>query len=116
MIIKNHFSGLLLFTLFISCSSYATENNFDSVCRYFQELDKNTHVENMTNLQRNDFIIDRINKNLPPSSNARAAWEAIGYAVAEQRYVLFQSAAESVLNMPWQCPTMQKWAAKTGEF
>ena len=70
----------------------------------------------MTNIQRNEIILSNINKNLPESSNARVAWIAIDSAVPEERYELFQSAAESVLNRRWECEDMKRWALKTGEF
>jgi hypothetical protein len=102
--------------LFISFTIHASENDFDKVCDYFGELQKMANEAAMTHQQRNTFIMDKISKDLPAASNARAAWEAIGYAEAEQRYELFKSAAESVINTPWQCPAMEKLAPKTGEF
>ncbi len=115
--IRSH-APLVLFSLslFFSAGSYASEKEFDQVCNYFDQLDKLSNVNSMSNTQRNDFINNKISKNLAETSNARAAWIAIDSAVAELRYELFQSAAESVINKPWQCPSMQKWAAKTGEF
>lgn len=108
--------GPFLVTLFISFPSHAAETDFDKVCRYFQQLEQLADVNSMTHQQRNTFILDKITNNLPISSNARAAWEGISYADANQRYELFKSAAESVINVPWSCTAMEKLAAKTGEF
>ena len=107
----------LLFGLNIVCfQTQATENDFDKVCSYFQALEKNSQVTTMTHLQRNDFILNKINKNLQPSSNARVAWESVGSAEGSQRYDLYKSSAESVLKGKWQCEAMAKLADKTGEF
>ena len=92
------------------------KSDFDNVCQYFEQLDKLADVETLSNMQRNDFIIDKIDKSLPETSNARVSWIAIDSAIPEVRYELFKSAAESVLNKQWQCSAMLKWAAKTGEF
>jgi hypothetical protein len=108
---------LFLLSLNIVCfQAQASENDFNKVCSYFQALEKNNQVMTMTHLQRNDFILNKINKNLKPSSNARVAWEAVGSAEGSQRYVLYKSSAESVLNSEWQCEAMAKLADKTGEF
>lgn len=116
MIKKYYFIGLFLFAFFVSPSAHANESDFDNVCQYFESLDKLADVETMSNIQRNNFIIDKIDKSLPQTSNARAAWVAIGSAVPEVRYELFKSAAESVLNKQWQCSAMLKWSPKTGAF
>lgn len=52
-------------------------NDFDMVCGYFQELSKQANVDKMSHLERNDFIVSKINKNLPDKSNAKSAWQAI---------------------------------------
>lgn len=106
---------ILIFNIMIS-SAQADESNFDYVCQYFEQLDKLATVETMSNIQRNKFILDKINRNLHQTSNARAAWMAIDSAVADIRYELFKSAAESVINTQWQCSAMLTWASKTGEF
>ena len=113
---------ILKLTIFLlACLSFAINvqagnTDFDAVCEYFEKLNKLPNVNAMSNTERNAFILDSIESNLPMSSNARAAWTAIDSAVAEQRYELFRSAAESVLNRPWACDAMHKWAVKTGEF
>lgn len=106
----------LLSLLAICLPAQAETNSFDQVCGYFEELSKQTNVDKMSHLERNDFIVKKINKNLPQANNARLSWEAIAAAVAEQRYELFQSAAESVLNTKWQCKAMEQLAGKTGLF
>lgn len=116
MIKKYYFIGLFFFAFFVGPSAHADKSDFDNVCKYFEQLDKLADVETMSNMQRNDYIIDKINKNLPQTSNARAAWIAIDSAAPEVRYDLFKSAAESVLNKQWQCSAMLKWTQKTGEF
>lgn len=61
-------------------------------------MTKRNHYDN---IERNDYILTKIYKELPPTSNARAAWEAISLAVENQRYELFLSAAESVGLPEW---------------
>jgi hypothetical protein len=116
MIRKIIIIGLFLIGGLCGCNLQADQRDFDLLCGYFTKLDKLADVDSMSNTQRNDFILDSIKQELTESSSARAAWIAIGNAVAEQRYELFQSAAESTLGMSWHCNTMKKWAAKTGEF
>lgn len=111
-----YFGGLLLVFTFVTFSSQATESDFDEVCLHFQALQAVLNVDAWTHQQRNDFIMNKITNNLPATSNARAAWEAIASATPEQRYMLFKSSAESVLNARWQCPAMKTLAPKTGEF
>ena len=113
---SGYFIGLFLIPIFTGCSAQADKSDFDNVCELFEQLDKQTDVETLSNTQRNDFIIAEIDTNLPETSDARVAWVAIDSAVPEMRYELFKSAAESVLNKQWQCAAMSKWAPKTGEF
>ncbi len=113
---KTLYAGLLFCFVFTSLSTHATENDFDKVCGYFEALAKKSTVDSMINLKRNDFILNKINKNLKPTSNARVAWEAIGSADASMRYDLFKSSAESVVKSKWQCKAMKKLAPITGEF
>lgn len=92
------------------------DNNFDKICNYFQALKKLSKQKTLTHLERNRFIIDKINHELKSDSNAKLAWEAISFATSEQRYELFKSGAESVLNRKWDCDEMKQLAKITGEF
>lgn len=116
MIIKTVFACSVLFLSTIYSFAHAEMNDFDMVCGYFQELSKQANVDKMSHLERNDFIVSKINKNLPDKSNAKSAWQAISAAVAEQRYELYQSSVESVLKKKWQCNAMEKLAPLTGLF
>ena len=116
MNIRVQFAGLLFSFLFAFSTIQAAENDFDKVCDYFKELAKKSNVNSMTHLQRNNYILERINKNLPTTSNARVAWEAVSNAESDQRYELFKSSAELVLNSRWKCKAMAELANKTGEF
>lgn len=100
----------------LACSPQAQHNDFDTVCSYFTQMDKLSNVDTMSNTERNNYILDAINTGLPEDSGARAAWQAIDSAAPDQRYELFISAAESVLNEPWLCPAMGQWASTTGEI
>jgi len=104
--------SLVAFPLLVT----AEVNEFDKVCNYFSQLQKSPKVDEMTHRQRNNFIIKKINSELSETSNARVAWEAVAFAVAEQRYELYKSSVESVLKKEWSCAAMQQLAHKTGEF
>lgn len=109
----------ILISLFIlptfACAQ-PTTNDFDKVCGYFIELSKQKDLRQMTQAQRNDFITARIADTLDPNSDAKAAWDAVSHAVPAQRYELFKSSTESVLNRDWQCPAMEQLAPSTGVF
>lgn len=116
MSMKTLYACLLISSVSCGFTTQASENDFDKVCEYFQALAKLDHINSMTKLTRNDFIIKHINKNLKPTSDARVAWEAIGSADASIRYSLYKSSAESVIKRKWQCNAMKKLAPITGEF
>lgn len=110
------YTAIFCTLLISSFSLYAEENDFNKICHYFQFLEKQKSVDKMSIIERNDFILGKINTNLKINSNARVAWEAISYAIGEQRYELFQYAAESVIKTKWRCNAMKKLAPVTGEF
>ena len=90
-----------------------TTNDFQAVCTYFQELDRQEDVNSLTTEERNKFIVARIEQNIPASA-ASVSWEAVSYADAEQRYEIFKLGAESELKEDWNCPSMEKLAPLTG--
>lgn len=100
----------------LSGCNNVSENDFDKVCGYFQQLEQLPRADTMTHIERNEFILNKISQGLQAESNARVAWEAISYAEKDERYSLFKSAAEDVHSSIWDCPAMEKLAAKTGEF
>lgn len=93
--------------------NYETINDFQAVCTYFQELEQQENVNSLTAEDRNKFIVARIEQNIPASA-ASVSWEAVSYAVAEQRYEIFKMGAESELKETWDCPAMEKLAPLTG--
>tara|TARA_R100000656_G_scaffold32180_1_gene27960 strand:- start:140 stop:496 length:357 start_codon:yes stop_codon:yes gene_type:complete len=88
-------------------------NDFQAVCTYFQELERQENVNSLTTEERNKFIVARIEQNIPASA-ASVSWDAVSYAVAEQRYEIFKMGAESELKETWDCPAMEKLAPLTG--
>lgn len=105
---------LSLIVFFTACSKDVKNvSDFDLVCQYFQELERSNDLTQMSNRQRNSFIVEKINTNIP-NSNAGASWEAVSYADPEQRYDIFQIGAEEVLGAKWQCKAMQSLAGSTG--
>ena len=95
------------------CSDNAKLNDFDMVFVYLQELEKHDNSSSMSIDQRNQFIVEKLSKNAP-SSPAMASWEAVSYAVPEDRYELFKTGAEAELKRDWDCPSMEKLAPLTG--
>lgn len=107
--------SVILYCSFLSFSVSAAADQFDSVCGYFKELSMHPSVNTMSNLQRNDYITEKLNR-LPVASDARIAWEAIASAMPNQRYELYRSSARSILNRNWECKPMSKLASQTGAF
>ena len=109
-------SFLFLSIYGLTSLALAEVNDFDRVCDFFSELGNQKNLKTMNHIQRNDFIVERINKHLSTTSDARVAWEAVAATVAGQRYEIYRSGAESVLNRKWECPAMEKLAIMTGLF
>lgn len=108
------FTAMALSAGLLGCTEkVAVKNDFQAVCTYFQELDRQENVNSFTAGERNKFIVARIKKNIPASA-ASISWKAVNYAVAEQRYEIFKIGAESELKETWDCPAMEKLAPLTG--
>lgn len=106
--------GLVSAFIFIyGCDEQKKLNEFDLVCSYFQDLKKVDNVNSMSAEQRNKFIIDKISKNIP-SHSAAQSWDAVSYAVPEERYEIFKIGAESSLDQEWNCSAMEELAPLTG--
>ncbi len=109
-------TGMVLSVGLSGCAeNKGVTNDFQAVCTYFQELERLENVGLLTAGERNNFIVALIEKNIPASA-ASASWEAVSYAVAEQRYEIFKMGAESELRETWSCPAMEKLAPLTGAF
>lgn len=109
-------AGIVLNSSLIGCAeNKEPKNSFQVVCESFQELEKMASVDSMTPEDRNNFIVSRIEKNIPDSA-AHVSWEAVSYAVSEQRYEIFKMGAESELKEAWDCPSMRNLAPLTGAF
>lgn len=107
-------AGMVLNVGLLGCAdNNESTNDFYAVCTYFQELEKFENVDSLTVEERNKFIVARIEQNIPASA-ASISWEAVSYAVAEQRYEIFKMGAESELKAAWDCPSMEKLAPLTG--
>lgn len=71
------------------------------------------NASEMSAEQRNEFIIDKLAENIP-SSSATISWDAVSYAVPEDRYEIFKTGAESELGKEWNCSAMEQFAPLTG--
>lgn len=100
----------------LTSMAHSESNDFDRVCGFFSELASQKNVKTMKHNQRNDFIVERLNKHISASSDARVAWEAVAAAEPGQRYEIYRSGAESVLKLKWRCPAMENLADRTGMF
>lgn len=105
--------GIIITVALCGCNNNKELNDFDMVCRYFYELEKLVESEQLTSDQRNDFIMSRLDENLP-ASPARTSWEAVSYAIPEDRYEIYKTGAESALGVDWSCRPMEKLAPLTG--
>lgn len=104
---------LILTAITSGCSTKNEVKDFDMVCNYFGELELALNTKEMNGEQRNDFIMERVVANLPESSSARVAWQAISHADSEERYGLFKYAADSIQDTDWQCKPMKSLAPST---
>lgn len=102
--------------IFSGCTVENQIHDFYAVCDYFEELELAISSTAMDHEQHNNFIMDRILANLPETSNARVAWEAISAADSTERYDLFKYAADSIQDTNWKCEPMKELAGSAGVF
>ena len=99
--------ALLVLSL-VSLFACDQRNDFDIVCSYFDTLEKEKNVVELTSLQKYNYINELISENLSAESDARESWDAIvGYVPAEGRYKMYKEAAEASIEKPWQCQSLQ---------
>ncbi|GLQ33587.1 hypothetical protein [Litoribrevibacter albus] len=83
------------------CSS-----DFDKTCEFFVELSQSPGIDWMSANDKNIFIMERMNT--LEDGDAKAAWNAITYAVPEEKYELFEQVAhDSEGGKDWQCSAMK---------
>jgi hypothetical protein len=109
---KQFAQTIILFVLGIN--SYIA-NDFDVICSFFQSLEKELSSSSMSQVQRGNYIKEKIDSALEESSPAKVAWDAISVAVPEQRYDLFKSGTEDALATSWECEPMRKLAETARE-
>ena len=90
--------------LFTSACTH--QNDFDTLCTYFDSLKSEANLDKMTPLDKYTYISDRVT-NIKADSDARLSWEAIVNLKADERYNMFIEAAKASFNKPWQCESMQ---------
>ncbi len=110
-----YFTLGLVITFMHGCSMEEKISNFDLLCQHFQALEQHKDLAEISSIQRNDFILGKIEKTLA-LSDVKIAWDALSYFAAEERYVNFKMVAEEELGREWQCDAMQSLAATTGAF
>ncbi|MFC3152277.1 hypothetical protein ACFOEK_14675 [Litoribrevibacter euphylliae] len=95
---------VLLVVVISGCS-----NDFDKTCEFFTELSGHPDIEQMSSNDKHLFIIEKMDS--LNDGDAKAAWQAIAYAVPEEKYSLFQQVAiESGAGDDWNCPQMESLA------
>lgn len=83
------------------CSS-----DFDKTCEFFVELSKSPGIDQMSANDKHVFIMERMNT--LEDGDAKAAWNAITYAVPEEKYELFEQVAhDSEGSKDWHCSAMK---------
>jgi len=110
---KNILSILSL--LLISGPVLSANNDFNTVCGYFDKLHMELSNRQLSKIERRNYISSLVKKGLSSDSAARSAWEVVIYAVPEQRYDLYKTSAEETTNKKWQCDSMEKLIATAGE-
>ncbi|CAA0123418.1 Uncharacterised protein [BD1-7 clade bacterium] len=82
-------------------------SGFDLVCHYFNELENDDGLSQMSGAERFNFIEQRIKASLPESDYAYLTWDALVLS-PEERYSLFTQAATEVTKQPWSCESMDR--------
>lgn len=116
MIMRPLLPLLILLVITSPIRAGGTEPDFDIVCNIFSGLEAHPDLESFDQKQRSNFVMTEIQKTLPDTSDARAAWEAISHATPGMRYELFKSAADSSGFKNWECPSMEVLADVIGEM
>lgn len=100
---------LLMSVVLASCSSEITSKvtEFDRVCNAFISLSENIELTQLSAEDRYIFLQNEI-RGLTPEGNARAAWDVIGSAVAEERYSLYKNVVDSIEGGDWSCEAMKQ--------
>ncbi len=107
---------VLSVVVLLACSDKVeteNESGFEVICDSFQDLQKHKNITQMTHLQRNDFIVEKLSKT-PPEDYAKISWEAVSSASPEVRYEIFKMGAEEALGESWHCDAMESLAPTTG--
>lgn len=99
-----HLPIVVLLFLLLSCSK---SNDFDSLCLFYNTLENESNLVNMSAKDKFEYINALVNTKLAENSDARASWYAIINLTPEMRYQLFTEAAESSLNKSWRCDSLK---------
>lgn len=101
------FSRLLIIFIFVVLTACSQKNDFDTLCTYFDLLEKETKLNEMTAQDKFNYINNLIKLNLKLDSDARVSWNAIVNLAAEKRYQMFIEAAYGSSKKTWQCSSMK---------
>jgi len=103
---------LLASIVLSSCSSeFDSEiNEFNLICNAFISLADNKELSKLSAEDRDNFIMHEI-RALNPESNAKAGWNAVKNAVAEERYSLYKNVVDSIEGGDWSCAAMEELAS-----
>ena len=92
-----------------SCSSEMTSQvtEFDRVCNAYISLSKKIELTKLSAEDRYIFLQNEM-RDLNPEGNARAGWDVVGSAVAEERYTLYKNVVDSIEGGDWSCEAMKQ--------
>lgn len=113
---KYYRTASTLFVLIISLGCSAEKaNDFDAACAAFDELIKVPNYAKKSPAERNEAFENLLASKLNEESEAYIAWQAIGYAEAKERYLLFKEAALSTGVKSWSCESMSNHVHEVGQ-
>lgn len=99
----------LVSVVLASCSGEITSQvtEFDRVCNAFIALSENVELTQLSAEDRYVFLQNEM-RDLNPEGNARAGWDVVGSAVAEERYTLYKNVVDSIEGGDWSCEAMNQ--------
>jgi len=97
---------LFMTSLLLLTSACAQQNDFDTLCSYFDSLESEEGLNKMTSLEKYTYI-NTLVSNIDSGSDARVSWETIINLPANKRYPMFIEVAEDSLKKAWRCESMK---------
>lgn len=108
------FITLFLSAILSGCGLSDEKNDFMVLCTQYELLINIENYSELNSVERAAKLDSFLTKELHGKGDAYAAWSAIQYGPAEERYFLFKEAARSVGYADWNCPAIEKHGHEIG--